>query len=167
MVHRDGSTFTEVTIMDFPVRAFCLHGSNGKIELTITETLGFPADTSYEGGYDVKGSLDIDIGCYVVRFDDYCFSTGVLRGFMEELEKCYETLRGKAVYKRLWENDFAFTLEMTDSGHAVVNGTFQEDPVMNNKLTFELQTDQTYVKPVISDLRKIIRLFDALSGSES
>ena len=65
-------------VMNLPIRAFCLNGYNEKIELQITELLGFPDNTSYEGGYDVRGTLHIVVGCYTVHTDNFYFATGVL-----------------------------------------------------------------------------------------
>ena len=52
-------------------------------------------------------------------------------------------LNGKAQYKLLLENDFAFEVEMKRSGHAVVTGSFQERPDKQNVLSFEMETDQS------------------------
>ena len=158
------SEFGEVIIMDLPIRAFYLNGYEGKIELVITEVLGFPDTTSYEDGYDVKGNLHINVGCYTARFEDFYFATGVLYRFMEGLEKCYKTLSGKAEYKHLLENDLEFTLEMTSLGHAKINGTFQENPAVNTKLNFELSTDQTCIKLAIDDIKNIQNIFGSYSG---
>ncbi len=64
--------------MELPIKAFCLNGYDEKIELTITEVFGFPDNTSYEGGYDIKGILDIEIGCYKVHCTDFYLATGIL-----------------------------------------------------------------------------------------
>lgn len=72
--------------MELPIKAFCLNGYSEKIELTITEVLDFPNNTSFEGGYDVKGNLDIEIGSYTVHCKDFYFATGVL-GYGTEMGK--------------------------------------------------------------------------------
>lgn len=145
--------------MNLPIRAFCLNGYNGKIELQITEVLGFPDDTSYEGGYDLKGTLHIEVGSYTVHSDNFYFATGVLYRFLEQLIECYETLNGEAKYKHLLENDLEFTIEMTSLGHALIRGAFRENPAKANVLHFEMRTDQTNIKPVIKDIKNVMSIF--------
>ena len=149
--------------MDLPIRAFCLSGDNAKIELIITEIFGFP-NTSIEGGYDVKGILNIDIGCYFVRYDRFIFATGVIYRLLEGLEKCYRDLKGKAEYRHLYERDLEFTLEMINLGHAVIQGTFRENPAVSNKLDFEMSTDQTFIKSAINDIKNVIKVFSGYTG---
>ncbi|HNX15344.1 MAG TPA: hypothetical protein PKH29_10905 [Oscillospiraceae bacterium] len=150
--------------MDLPIKAFCLNGNNGKIELIITEVLGYPDNTSIEGGYDVKGILNINIGCYFVRYDNFYFATGVLYRFLEGLEACYQNLKGKAEYKHLYERDLEFTLEMKSLGHAMISGTFREDPAVSTALNFEMSTDQTFMKSAISDIKNVMKLFGGYTG---
>ncbi len=149
--------------MDLPIRAFCLSGGNEKIELIITEVLGFP-NTSIEGGYDVKGILNINIGCYFVRYDNFIFATGVLYRFLEWLETCYKTLKGKAEYRHLYERDLEFTLEMKSLGHALIIGTFRENPAISTKLDFEMSTDQTFIKSAIYDIKNVMNVFGGYKG---
>lgn len=151
-------------VMNLPIRAFCLNGYNEKIELQITELLGFPDNTSYEGGYDVRGTLHIEVGCYTVHTDNFYFATGVLYRFLEQLIECYETLNGEAKYKHLLENDLEFTLEMTSLGHALVRGAFQENSAKANVLHFEMETDQTCLKSVIKDIKNVMNIFGDYSG---
>lgn len=150
--------------MELPIKAFCLNGYGEKIELTITEVFDFPDSTSYEGGYDIKGILDIEIGCYKVRCTDFYFATGILYRLLEGLEVCYKQLNGKAYYKHFLEQDFEFTLEMTHSGHACVTGKFRENPAVDNELIFEMETDQTCIKPVIDEIKKVMAIFGGYEG---
>ena len=51
---------------------FTFNGYDGeKIALKLKEVIGFPNSTSYEGGYDIICSLEIDVGCYKAKFDRY------------------------------------------------------------------------------------------------
>jgi hypothetical protein len=152
--------------MELPIKAFCLNGFDEKIELTITEILGFPDSTSYEGGYDVKGNLDIEIGSYIVHCTDFYFATGVLYRFLDGLENCYKTLIGKAEYKHLLEHDLEFTLEMTKLGHACVTGTYHENPALDNELRFEMETDQTCIKLVIDEIKNVRSIFGDYTGTK-
>ncbi len=150
--------------MELPIKAFCLNGNNEKIEFTIDEVFGFPSQTSYEGGYDVKGFLEIRVGCYHVYCNNFYSSTGILYNLLTSLYLCYANLYGVANYKHLLENDLAFSLEMTKFGHATVIGQFQENPSVNNILNFEFETDQTCIKDAINDLKNISSIFGDNTG---
>ena len=123
---------------------FTFNGYDGeKIALKLKEVIGFPDSTSYEGGYDIICSLEIDVGCYKAKFDRYYSATGALYSFSNQLKECYERLKGEAKYALLLENDLIFTVTMGSSGHATVKGKFQERPDINNVLSFEMDTDQS------------------------
>ena len=51
-------------MIDLPMLAFRMTGIDEVIELTIDEVFGFPTETSYGGGYGVKGILTIRAGEY-------------------------------------------------------------------------------------------------------
>lgn len=146
--------------MDLPMKAFCLYGNDGKIELTINEILGFPERTSIEGGYDFKGTLDVKTGSYEVHCVGSFFSaTGILCRFMHSLMDCYNSFEGTASYRHLYDRDFEFDLRMTKHGHAVVEGTFTEYPHLPNKLVFQMETDQTCILSAINELKKVEEIF--------
>lgn len=145
-------------IIELPIKAFCLNGENGKIEVTINEVLF--SHKSIESGYDFKGNLDICIGSYKVHCNDFYSSTGTLDRLLTSLEICYNSLEGSAEYKRYYEEDLEFILNMTQNGHAIVNGTFREYPHLSNMLTFEMNTDQTFILDIINELKKVIEIFN-------
>lgn len=151
--------------MEFPIQAFCLNGYNGeKISLTIDETIDFPNHTSYEGGYDIIGTLEISAGNYHVIGERYFFATGALYRFSEELQHCYKTLIGNATYRLLLENDLIFTIEMTTGGRATIKGEYQERSDVHNILQFEFETDQTCILPVLQDIKQLKNIFGGNTG---
>ena len=107
---------------------FCLYGidKKEKILLELNEVIGFPETTSYEGGYDIICTLQIDIGCYHVKCDRYFSATGALYSFSDKLKECYKKLDGNAEYHLVLEDDLSFAITMVSNGHAVVRGRFQE-----------------------------------------
>ena len=76
--------------------------------------LGFPDTTSYEGGYDIICTLQIDVGCYHVRCESYYSATGALYSFSSKLKECYQKLEGVAEYCLLLDNDFDICLLSSD-----------------------------------------------------
>ncbi|WP_206458887.1 WapI family immunity protein [Anaerovorax sp. IOR16] len=146
---------------------FCLNGyENEKISLELNEVIGFPAATSYEGGYDIICTLTIDVGCYHVRCDRYYSATGALYKFNSKLKECYKNLVGQAEYRLLLENDLIFNVSMTSSGHALVTGTFQERPDKHSILSFEMDTDQSCFLSVIESIDNLINTYGGMLGIE-
>ena len=144
---------------------FCLNGYNGeKISLELNEIIGFPNNTSIEGGYDTICTLIIDSGCYHVEFDRLHSATGILYRFSKELNTCYTDLLGSAEYHPLYENDLNFKVKMTSSGHAIVTGTFQEFPDKQNVLRFEFDTDQSCLLSVIQDIENLKVRYGCMEG---
>ncbi|MBD5632176.1 MAG: hypothetical protein HDP34_02980 [Clostridia bacterium] len=146
--------------MNFPVKTFEINGTNGEvIRLEITEVYGFPNETSFRGGYDVKCSLEIACGIYSTKTDCYYSSTGAICEFYNQLKQCYDTLNGKAHYEVYCaENDLIFEV-LFDSGKAQVKGKYQDEPMTKNVLHFEFLCDQSYFNETLTDLKKAINLF--------
>ena len=156
-------------MVELPITAFCLMGNNGydKIEITITELMGFPERTSFEGGYDFKGTLTICVGSYNVRFNNYFSTTGILYNLLTSLVPCYNSLEGTAEYRHMYEKSFYFTLKMTRTGHAMIEGVFREYPHLPNNLVFQFETDQTYIQDTIRELKQVEKLFGDNKGLRS
>lgn len=148
------------------MRLFCLHGTdyNEKILLELNEVIDFPERTSYEGGYDIICTLQIDVGCYHVKCDRYYSATGALYRFSDSLKDCYKELAGNAEYRLRWENELVFNVAMTSCGHALVTGQFRERPEKNTVLTFEMETDQTYLLPVFQEIDRLQDTFGGMKG---
>lgn len=144
---------------------FCLKGYNEeKISLELNSVIGYPDDTSYEGGYDIVCTLTIDTGCYHVEYDRLYSATGALYRFGEELKRCYERLEGTAEYRLLLGNDLRFRVEMTAGGHAIIMGSFQERPDVQNVLEFQMDTDQTCFLSVIKSIEGLKDTYGGVEG---
>ena len=73
--------------MELPITAFYIKGLNNDfIKLEILEIYGFPAETSFRGGYDIKCRLEISCGIYHLLTDNYFSSTDALLQFLENLK---------------------------------------------------------------------------------
>lgn len=151
--------------MNLPMQAFCLNGYQGeKVVITIEEAISYPECTSYEGGYDVIGKLEIKAGGYHVVSERYIFATGALYRFLEQLQQCYKNLEGTAHYQMSLENQLVFRIEMSTGGHAVVIGSYQENLEVQNILQFEIETDQTCLGAVIQDIKEVEKVFGGNQG---
>ena len=144
---------------------FCLNGYNGeKIRLDLNEVIGFPNNTSIEGGYDIICTLVIDSGCYHIEHDRLYSATGTLYRFSKGLDACYTDLFGSGEYHCLYENDLTFKVEMTNGGHAIVTRVFQERPNKQNVLQFEFDTDQSRLLSVIQDIESLKVKYGGMEG---
>ena len=129
---------------------FSLKGYGGEhITLNLIEVLGYPETKSYDGGYDLMCSLEINCSCYSVKCDRYYSASGALYRFQKELKECYETLEGSAKYELLLENDLIFEVIMETGGKAIIKGNYQERLDKDNILSFEIETDQICFKSVV------------------
>jgi hypothetical protein len=71
--------------------------------------------------------------------------------FIKKLKIIDKTLSGTAILKQQYEQDFIeFTGEK--KGHVIVEGEIFEQSEFSQKIHFSFQTDQTVLKPFITDL---------------
>ena len=145
----------------FPVTAFEIRGKDNEyIRLEISEIYGFPNETSFRGGYDIKCRLEIASGVYGLATDNYFSSTGALRALYSGLSKCYAELSGKCSYGVFHaENDLTFDISF-EQGQVAVFGRYQDEDFRNNILCFEFDSDQSYFSQVLADLKNVLKLFD-------
>ena len=159
-----------IAMIELPMKAFCLPGSDGddKIEMTINEVFGFPETTSYTGGYEFKGVLAIQAGSYSVCSEDFYSTTGELYNLYASFTKCYDSLEGMVIFpSACYERAFEFELEMIDRGRGMVKGRFTEYSHLSNSLIFEIEIDQSCIRCAIDDLKQIEMLFGDNKGKRT
>ncbi len=83
---------------------------------------------------------------------DFYFEEFALKQFYDQLLAIDLTLSGEAILKPMWEPQF-IKFEIDSRGHVTIKGELYSGL---QKLTFEFKTDQTYLKPFISDLSKVL-----------
>lgn len=151
--------------MEYPMKAFEIIGSGQeRIKLEILEVFGFPNETSFRGGYDIRCSLEINVGIYSCRTNNYYAATSALYDFYMDLQNCYDKLNGKAIYSVYYpENDFVLEVQF-NQGKVHIHGKYYDNPLIKNGLNFELFLDQSYFTDVLSDLRKIVSIFGDKKG---
>jgi len=140
---------------------FELKGQNGIIRLGINEVFGFPNKTSHFGGYDCILEVEIKVNSYSVKSNFYS-TTGELSKFFKKFRMCHAELNGIAEFHSYEEN-----LELTvkyDFGKVNIFGKYQENLAVDNKLDFDFDTDQSYLKESVNQLEKIIEKYGGLKG---
>jgi len=135
------------------VSEFKIAGKNGFIRIEINEVFGFPTETRFNGGYDVKGKVEIKSGNYYVNEGELWFSTGQIFEFFIKLQKCYDKIDGNVI-----------ELEFIKLGQIQIQGYFQEFPSIENILEFEFESDQSYLASTLVELKKIVDCYGDLKG---
>lgn len=142
---------------------FMIGGRDGYIRITLDEVLGFPHETSFYGGYDVKGKLDIQSGNYYVKGAEVWFTTGQVFQLYVELQEMNRQLLGRASFTNA-ESDFEFALEMTRLGQITIHGRFKELPSEENVLHFAFESDQSYFDSTLKSLKTIVVHYGDMKG---
>jgi len=142
---------------------FTIGGRGGHLRIRFDEVFGFPHETSYYGGYDVKGKLDIQSGNYFVKEAEVWFSTGQVFQLYVQLQEMYHHLSGNISFTGA-ESDFEFDLEMTRQGQIKIHGHFQELSSEDNVLHFEYESDQSYLDSTLKSLKAITHHYGDMKG---
>ncbi|MCM3390638.1 hypothetical protein LG296_20165 (plasmid) [Ureibacillus chungkukjangi] len=133
------------------------------IEFGLDIIHGFPNETDVDGGYTVEGSVSIQSGRYGVHKAAVWFTTGQVYQLYHQLKDAFQQLKGIIVFSNRGE-DIYFELEFTRLGQIHVNGYFQEYPSIENRLQFEFHLDQSYIPPVLNELKKIVDVYGGMRG---
>lgn len=138
-------------------------GKQGFVRIELIEVLGFPNETSYLGGYDTKGKIEIKSGNYYVKDAELWFSTGQIYEFYKNLLKCYNELNGQISFPTSG-SELRLELEFTDFGQLNINGSYQEYPSVENFLHFEFESEQSYLTSTLTELKAIVDYYGGNQG---
>ena len=144
------------------MESFILKGENGYIKIGLEQVFDFPNTTCNWGGYDAIAKIEIKSGNFNVNSSFYT-STGEIYLFYKSLKESNTYLSGQVTYKNYEENTL-ITLTYNNIGQVVIEGTFSELNQFNNKLDFEINSDQSYIKYTINDLENIIDKYGDMKG---
>ncbi|PSL40922.1 hypothetical protein B0H99_10354 [Planomicrobium soli] len=134
---------------------FMIAGKQGYIRIDLTEVVGFPDETSYLGGFDVKGRVEIKSGNYYVKDAELWFSTGQVYEFFVELQEAYQRLKGCATFLES-DNNLNLSLRFNQFGQLNIQGHFQEVSEPENALQFEFESEQSYLISTLQQLQRIV-----------
>jgi hypothetical protein len=105
-------------------------------------------------GNDYQCSLVIRSGGFQLE-KLFWFEPSCLRTFLQGLAELDSALVGIAKLQPLYESDY-IQLEGTRGGHIVVSGELFGTGEIPQNLRFGFQTDQTCLRPLINDLRRVV-----------
>lgn len=150
-------------MFDLPIKAFSFDGIDGSIEIYIEEVFGYPDETSIDGGYDLKGFINLKANCYSVTNGELWFSSGGLYRFKNQLEPCYKSLQGNA-HLRTFEHEFSLKADFKKNGHVIISGSYKQRPDVENELLYEIISDQTQLVQTLIDLKNIEKILGDDTG---
>ena len=79
------------------------------------------------------------------------FNSSAFTEFRDELERLYRSLSGLASFTS-YERQLEITMTCTTQGHIELRGEAVDYVGTGNRLTFQLELDQTYVPQILADL---------------
>lgn len=88
---------------------------------------------------------------------------GQLYNFYCQLQKCYDTISGKAVSENV-EGELELELTFQKTGKVLAAGMFQERPDVDTRLCFEMITDQAAIASVLRELKNVYNTFGDENG---
>jgi hypothetical protein len=117
-------------------------------------SLVFRSFKRFDDGSGYSVTLRIRSGWIGADYDFY-FEEHRLREFIQVLEEVDRTLAGTARLKPTYENQF-IQFRGDGQGHVIVEGELTDHGGMEQRVRFAFRTDQTCLRPLISELRHAI-----------
>jgi hypothetical protein len=141
---------------------FKINGNGNFIQITFEEVYGYPDTTSHFGGYEVRSKLEIKSKGFKVASTLWT-TTGELFQFYQTLKISYEKVFGVVNFKT-YEGNLEFSISYDVMGHVNIKGVFIEYNEFVNKLYFEFNTDQTFIKTTVQELEVIVDKYGTMLG---
>jgi hypothetical protein len=85
---------------------------------------------------------------------DFYFEEYPLEQFLKNLALMSRTLKGTAILKPMWEDDFV-EVKALNLGHISVTGELSQLSDYSQKLSFGFETDQTALAPFVEQLSNL------------
>lgn len=131
-----------------------IKGRNGEVIIEILEIISDDEIDRFHGK-DIWTTLDIRSGNFTGK-GSVIFSSLDILSFYNELMICYESLCGSA--KLIASRDCHFELDVIFDKHGKVicSGHFDESWESNHQLKFRYQSDQTFFRETLTELKTIL-----------
>ncbi len=142
--------------------SFTIKGDDNFITITIEEVYEFPDKTCSWGGYDTRAIIEINSSNFRVKSHLYT-STGEMFVFFQQLKECNSKLTGTAIYQS-YEGNLKFTASYDNLGHVSISGEFSKQDILDNRLRFTFNTDQSFIKYTIDELDLIASKYGDMEG---
>ena len=124
-----------------------------------------PEATDYWDGNWLWCTAEVHAGAFDGTLDNMIRTEDLAR-FLPRLESLYQTQEGEALFDTL-EGWLDLRVIAAGRGHIEVRGQMIDDPVGGNELAFRLAIDQTYLPPIIAQIRAALEAFPILGRPQS
>jgi len=115
--------------------------------------LGKPANAKIEGYDWVNARVQVDVGGFKGNVGISIGLSDIIR-FKDQLEPVYRDLKGIAEFTTM-EGQLYIRIEMDSLGHVQASGYLLDD-FIGNKLSFNIQYDQTLLGHTISEIDEML-----------
>ena len=92
------------------------------------------------------------------------FTVGNLFKFYTQLLKCYNEVDGVATLEDYSSERTMLSIDFARTGHVTIDGKFATPDGMVNLIGFGFETDQTYIKPIIKNLKHFFNELAEIQG---
>jgi hypothetical protein len=116
--------------------------------------LGGAADPASEGFDWVRARVRVEVGGLSGDVEIYMCLSDMVR-FKEQLEPVYRNLRGAAEFTTI-EGQLFIRVEVNHLGHARATGHLIDDVTTSNRLSFDIEFDQTMLGRTISEIDRAL-----------
>ena len=114
--------------------------------------ISLPSSFTTEGWAQAR--VDIAVNGFTAQIAPWIEASD-LNLFTKQLRGVFETLQGEAEFSPV-ERQFTFKISAHTGGHIQVTGEAWSQATFENKLSFELQLDQSYLSQPLCDLEELM-----------
>lgn len=138
---------------------FSIKGENGFVEITVICRPYANADNYWDLNW-LSCGIVARLPAYTAKFSTY-LTCGELKSFYDELKKMHESLQGKAALSSL-ESEIFIDAELKKTGQITWNVETQYPAGYGATLTFDFESDQSFLYEILKDLKSIIEEYPVL-----
>ena len=139
-----------------------VRGNEGDlIAITVLNREWQDCDDEWDGNW-LNSKVELRLGGFRGKFSASLRSEE-LKSFLVALEVLSAELQGVAEFKTM-EQQLSLKLEIDSCGRLAVSGRAEDRAGIGNRLTFEFESDQSYLPGVIESLRAVIDRFPVRGG---
>lgn len=125
----------------------------------------YPDAQDYWDGNWLDAEITLRVGAFQAAYEAQ-LRTEELGRFRDALRRLYEDLTGEAAFESM-ERWLRLQMVGDGRGHITVTGEAMDAPGMGNRLTFQLELDQTELPEMLRALDAILRDFPVKGSPES
>ncbi|MTE27274.1 WapI family immunity protein [Winogradskyella ouciana] len=129
---------------------FEIKGSSGSIKIELVEVIGYPNNTHFDGGYDCNMKIAINVEDYSANSSFYATTNNLIK-LRDDILQCYQMLDGEVIFFHR-DSNLKMNLNFLKQGGVHIYGSFQKFLSIDNVLSFEFYSDQTFVKETLNQM---------------